>query len=220
VFLASILLLTTTEITAEDNYGAIAYSQSTRRYGYSWGKRTREEAERTAIRECGANDAFVAVQGRNTWLAIAHGRGTSYGWSWSDESEQAARDEAVLECAKRAGGCHVLYSLYSGGQGTANLIARVPPGTRVFIGDYELGVKDGIAEFESPKILGGKEYVYVVKARLTIGAETFEEDVSADIAAFYTTKISFLKLEDIADRAPRAANLPDLPGAFFPTSEP
>ena len=75
------------------NCGAIAYSKSTRRYGYAWGKPTRADAERVALRGCNASDAFIAVHGTNTWLALASGSGESYGWGWSNASgARADRD--------------------------------------------------------------------------------------------------------------------------------
>jgi serine/threonine-protein kinase len=83
------------------NCGAIAYSKSTGRYGYAWGKATRADAERVALRDCRASDAFVACHGTNTWLALASGSGESYGWGWSNESAARARETALTECSKR-----------------------------------------------------------------------------------------------------------------------
>lgn len=210
--------ITHEESRAEDLYGAIAYSQSTKRYGYAWGKSTRTDAESAALRECGASDAFIAVWGKNTWLALAHGRGTSYGWDW-DDSQEVAKSRALWECAQRASGCHLLVVVYAGGEGNATLTASVPPNTKVFVGDHELPVTDGIAQLESPKLLGGKRYTYTVTARMELGEDVIEEQVVAGVYAFQTTRVSFAELDVVSElSAPprRASDVFAIPDRFAP----
>src|SRR5205809_1353261 len=52
-------------------YGAIAYSPSTGRHGWSSRARDQATAERTALDYCAAPDARIAVGGYNTHLALA-----------------------------------------------------------------------------------------------------------------------------------------------------
>ena len=187
------------ELSAEDKYGAIAYSQSTRRYGYAWGKTSRAEAEAAALSECTAGDAFIAVWGSNTWLALAHGDGTSYGWARNEESEQVAQSKAIAQCAQRAAGSHLLVSIYAAGQGSGKIIATVPANARLYVGGTEIPVRNGVGELNTAKLLGGKEYQYTLKARLVRGVETLEEEVTSDVYAFGTTRVSFRELEEVAN---------------------
>lgn len=179
---------------AADRFGAIAYSQSTRRYGYAWGKATQADADNTALKECGAADAFIAVYGTNQWLALAHGNGTSFGWG-HDTTEQAAQSRAIDGCAKRASGCHVLVSIYAGGQGKATIVVKVPAGVRVFAGQYEVAIENGVGQFESQILLGGKEYTYELTAISNVDGDNNRETVVVDVMAFQTTRVTFPNLE-------------------------
>lgn len=198
---------------ADDLYGAIAYSQSSRRYGYAWGKSSREEAESTALRECKSGDAFIAVWGANKWLVLAHGSGTSYGWA-HESTEQAAKTRAVSECAKRASGCHVVVSIYAGGQGAATLTFAVPANTQVRVGDDEVRIREGAGKHEVPDLLGGKPEQRTVVARMKLGSTKIEETVTVNVAAFQTTAVTFPRLRAMAELGPpatAAAEVSDLP---------
>jgi hypothetical protein len=54
-------------------FAAIAYSQSTGRFGYSYNYRSRAEAESEALRHCGAPDAQIACWVNNGFCALAFG---------------------------------------------------------------------------------------------------------------------------------------------------
>src|SRR5205814_6412070 len=68
---------------ADDTFAAIAYSESTGRYGYSYGYSTRAAAENRAISECNADDASILVWGRNAYVALATSDNGAYGYAWA-----------------------------------------------------------------------------------------------------------------------------------------
>lgn len=187
-------------VLGEDLYGAIAYSQSSRRYGWATGKESREIAEAAALHECGASDAFIAVQGKNVFLALAHGNGTSYGWGWDGKSEQVARDIATSKCAERAAGCHLLVSVYSGGKAAAKVIVKVPANTDVFIGDYKVPISAGTGQFDTAPLLGGKDYNYSLVGRMTMNGLVVEQKIDTLVKAFHVTEVSFDDLKMKADK--------------------
>jgi hypothetical protein len=89
-----------------DYYGAIAYSSSSGRYGYShdWGSRA--EAEDYARSQCGRSDCAIKVWFKNACGALAVGRRGGLGWGWSD-SRGAAENVALNECQARTSGCSI-----------------------------------------------------------------------------------------------------------------
>jgi hypothetical protein len=91
---------------ARDNYGAIAYSFSTGRYGYSYDWPSRAEAENYARSQCGIGDCAVKVWFKNACGALAVGRGSAYGWGWAGSRGQA-EGSALSECQARSAGCRV-----------------------------------------------------------------------------------------------------------------
>lgn len=78
-------------------YGAIAYSPSTGKYGWSAKADDRWSAERTAVNCVGAPDASPVVWGRSCYLALAIADGGQYGQAWAD-SEAHAEDAALSAC--------------------------------------------------------------------------------------------------------------------------
>ena len=81
-----------------DGYGAIAFSRSTRRYGWSYGAADRSAAERTALAHCHSSDAAILAWGQHTFLALALADHRAYGWSWDSARNNAAR-RAITGCA-------------------------------------------------------------------------------------------------------------------------
>ena len=94
------------EAQAWDNYGAIAYSSSTGRYGYSHDFGSRAEAENYAVSQCGMSDCAVKVWFRNACGALAVGQRGGMGWGWSG-SRGGAENIALNECQARTSGCSV-----------------------------------------------------------------------------------------------------------------
>jgi hypothetical protein len=87
---AVVLLAGTADSAWAYAYGAIAYSPSTGKYGYSYNCYSEGEAERIALRNCRAADAEVEVWVENGWAALAVGDDGSYGYGWSTFSLAAA----------------------------------------------------------------------------------------------------------------------------------
>lgn len=210
LWLAAVLAV---EVVADDLYGAIAYSKSSRRWGYATGKSSREDAEEVALRECKSSDAFIAVWGRNKWLALAHGNGTSYGWAHGDEEEDTRR-RAVEECEKRASDAHLLVAVYAGGQGKGTLAIQAPDGVRVRVGDKEITIANGQGQLEVPNLLGGKVYAREVHARWETGGAVFNDKVEVELRAFRSTLVKFASLQAVAHLGPppkTASEIPELP---------
>lgn len=181
---------------AGDRYGAIAYSPTARRYGRSWGYETRAEAEAVALRYCPYSDAIIACWGKNSYIALAHGSGTLWGAAWGNDLEEAKRN-ALGYCR---GNCHIVTTFYAGGEGRATVIANVPEGTSLFIGDnFEVKEENGKIEFVTPVLQGGVRRTYQVRAQLKAGDETFTEDKTVYVYGYETTYITFEHLNNVAD---------------------
>lgn len=91
-------------------YGAIAYSPTTGRYGYTYNYEYLGDAENDAIANCNASDAVIATWARNEWCALAVSDDGSYGWS-SAPTEAEAEAEALSYCT---GNAHVLAWVFAG----------------------------------------------------------------------------------------------------------
>lgn len=86
---------------ASDDYGAIAYSPATGRYGYSWSYGTLAAAQRAAIASCKADDARPVAWARNNYYcALAVGTDDAWG-TGSGPTAAAARAMALRECRSR-----------------------------------------------------------------------------------------------------------------------
>lgn len=89
-----------------DEYGAIAYSSSTGRGGWSNNYATREAAENRALQECeshsGAGDCFIAVWVKNAWASLAKADNLAYGRAWNTDKSQA-QINALKNCSSEGG---------------------------------------------------------------------------------------------------------------------
>ncbi|MCJ8311178.1 MAG: DUF4189 domain-containing protein [Hyphomicrobiales bacterium] len=90
-----------------NNYGAIAYSQSTGASGRSWDYRSRAAAERAALNNCyrHAGDCRV-IWFRNACGAVAVGNGGGWGSAWGNTRRQA-QNAAIRSCRRYTSGCRV-----------------------------------------------------------------------------------------------------------------
>jgi len=70
-------------------FSAIAYSESTKRWGYGWGKESRGEAEREAIRQCKADDAKAMCWAKGGWYCALADGPKSYGAAMAATAEEA-----------------------------------------------------------------------------------------------------------------------------------
>ena len=93
---------------AQEYFGAIAYSPSTRAHGWSYDYDSRREAERRAQAQCSrhARDCEVPVWFRNACGALAVGS-DGYGSGWG-ATRKAAEGSAVRSCARFSGSCTVI----------------------------------------------------------------------------------------------------------------
>jgi len=91
---------------AEDHYGALAYSTSSGRYGYSYDYGSRESAEERAISECNDNTCSAVLWFKNACAALATGDGHAYGTGWASERAEA-ENTAMSYCNKYGSNCSI-----------------------------------------------------------------------------------------------------------------
>jgi hypothetical protein len=93
---------------AQDYYGAIAYSPSTRSHGWSSDHATRREAESRALANCRrhAGDCVIPAWFRNGCGALADGP-KGYGSAWG-ASRSLAENYALQGCRRRSSGCAIV----------------------------------------------------------------------------------------------------------------
>jgi hypothetical protein len=93
--------------TAAQNYGAIAYSPSTKAYGWSYDYPSRGEAESMAMSNCRkhANDCIVPLWFRNACGALAIGS-NGYGTAWASQ-RGGAENQALVVCRRYSMDCAV-----------------------------------------------------------------------------------------------------------------
>jgi serine/threonine-protein kinase len=87
------------EAGSSDRFAAIAYSECTGRYGYTFGCGCLADAEAGAVANCGAPDARVVGCVENGWVALARSpNGSAYGYGWSTCSLADAEATALRSC--------------------------------------------------------------------------------------------------------------------------
>ena len=97
-------------------YAAIAFSQSTGRYGYSSGWLAEINARREALKNCKAKDAKVILVVGNGYAALAVGEDTSaygYGSAKTVEGADLAKRYALEACRKRTTNCKIVVIIHS-----------------------------------------------------------------------------------------------------------
>lgn len=107
VFLLLFLLL---QPALGDQFGAISFSPSTGKWGYSHGFTSRNAAEADAVMRCHVPDARAVVWVKNGWAALAQAADGSWGTGWSTNSRAEAEEIALQE----AGGGSILCWVFSG----------------------------------------------------------------------------------------------------------
>jgi hypothetical protein len=100
--LMALLLSSAFSGQAKADYGAIAYSPTTGRWGYSYGYRYLSGAQGDALIRCGSTDARVVVWVQNGWAALAVGDNGAYGWGWSTSSLAKAKARALQNAGANA----------------------------------------------------------------------------------------------------------------------
>lgn len=92
-----------------DSYAAIAFSEKTGRYGYTYDQMSRDIAEVLARRRCRngdpkVDDAKVVGWVHNGWVALARGDNGAWGVGYSHgngATNKEAKERALAECRKR-----------------------------------------------------------------------------------------------------------------------
>jgi hypothetical protein len=101
-------LLAPCAASAQEHYGAIAYSDHTRSHGWSKDYPSRAAAEKAAIAGCAkhADDCRAVLWFKNGCGALATGPRSGVGWDWADD--QAAADRrAISICSQQSSACTV-----------------------------------------------------------------------------------------------------------------
>jgi hypothetical protein len=113
---AGVLSARQTSDNSTTYYGAIAYSQSTGRWGYSSGFSAEVNARRQSLRNCVAGDCKVVLIVGNGYAALALGDDTSaygFGHSKTDQGVAVARRFALQGCQQRTRNCRIVVSVHS-----------------------------------------------------------------------------------------------------------
>lgn len=95
----------------QDRYGAIALDSATGSIGWTSGAKSKKEAYRAAIADCGGGGCKIQAEGRNTCLAAAWGGAGGFA---ADSNQQKAETIALNNCKEFGGkNCKVQYSACS-----------------------------------------------------------------------------------------------------------
>jgi hypothetical protein len=111
-------------VNPEGDYGAIALSRTTLKFGVSDNAVTREEAEKASMKSCGRADCEVLVWIKNAYAALAiepkFQKGVrKFGWRWANSKEEAERS-AIENCAQLGGkDCAIVSSISTARSATA-----------------------------------------------------------------------------------------------------
>lgn len=93
---------------ADDNYGAIAYSESTGNWGSSYDYGSRRQAENAALHRCNSDDCEVKAWFKNSCRALAAGDNGALGWSSAADDKAEAESRALSECSENGSNCQIL----------------------------------------------------------------------------------------------------------------
>lgn len=111
-FFAAAMMLATPALAMAESYGAIAYSPSTKSYGWAHDFGSQNEAENAAKEACydRADDCQVAVWFRDACGAVAAGS-TGWGADWGVDKRQARR-KALAQCESVNGNanCQIIHA--------------------------------------------------------------------------------------------------------------
>ena len=93
--------------SAQEHYGAIAYSTRTKAHGWAKDYPARSGAEKAALDNCAkhADDCSAVLWFKNACGALATGP-KGAGWAWA-EAQGAADRSALSACAKHSSACTV-----------------------------------------------------------------------------------------------------------------
>jgi hypothetical protein len=87
-------------------YGAIAFSDSTARFGISWDRLSPEAAQQAAISACGVGDCTARVIEQDQYAVLARGTGGTVG-AWNDDLA-TAQQAALAACSTKGTNCTIV----------------------------------------------------------------------------------------------------------------
>jgi serine/threonine-protein kinase len=96
-------------------FAALAYSDSTGKYGYCCGADSCEKAEEEAVSACSAPDAKIVERSVNGWCALAVGDNGSYGAA-SGRTQEEAESKSLLKCSERDTSAQTVVSICAFGK--------------------------------------------------------------------------------------------------------
>lgn len=76
-------------------YGAIAYSESTGKYGLSYSYGSQQAAQQRALDECEGSDKEIEVWVNDGWAAVAVNKDGEVAYGWSKSSRADAENRAL-----------------------------------------------------------------------------------------------------------------------------
>ena len=88
-----------------NNFGAIAFSQTSGRVGYSYDYAASDDAARSAVNSCG-QDCSVVLWFGNACGALAVGSGRGYGSGWAG-NQADAENIAMNNCSANTSNCQI-----------------------------------------------------------------------------------------------------------------
>lgn len=102
------MLLATAGAASADSFGAIAFSERTGKFGYSFDHPSRASAENRAMAECNARSGGcrIGIWFKNACGSVATGT-NGWGSAWAP-SRQQAEQSAIRNCSRHTGGCRSL----------------------------------------------------------------------------------------------------------------
>tara|TARA_R110002020_G_scaffold12842_5_gene46686 strand:+ start:1952 stop:2332 length:381 start_codon:yes stop_codon:yes gene_type:complete len=105
---AAAILAATAGAASADNFGAIAFSQGTGGFGFSYDHGSRRDAENRAMAECRARTrgCKVAIWFKNACGSVARGP-NGWGSAWAGSRRQAEQ-AALRNCSQHSRGCRTL----------------------------------------------------------------------------------------------------------------
>lgn len=106
-----VITLNSQKVLAQEYFGAISFSQSTRANGYSYDYKTKEAAQTAANRQCesysGAGDCKSVIWFKNACGALATDPNGAYGSGWSANRSEA-ESIALNSCGQYSNQCKVV----------------------------------------------------------------------------------------------------------------
>ena len=107
-------LFAATQSARADAYAAIAYSQCTGQYGYTYGYNDLCAAQNDAVANANASDAQVVAWVENGWAALAVNKNGGWGYGWSNNGQADAERFALNGAGGPACGAYILCWVASG----------------------------------------------------------------------------------------------------------